>query len=226
MVRCGPNCRGRLPFLSGRGTDSDWALRAPLYVHRVRPPADVERLREILAANEWFIGVLQAVRAVDPPDWLVGAGVIRNVVWDHLHGFASPTPVRDVDVAYFDASDTARERDHEIAGRLRARRPDVPWEVTNQAGVHLWYEAKFGFPIPPAPSVEDAIAMWPETATSVAVRLLPDDSLYVVAPCGLEDLLGLTLRRNPRQVSEAFFQQRLREKRPRDTWPLISVIAE
>jgi hypothetical protein len=199
-----------------------------LYVPGVRQPddLDVERLRRILGTNDWFMSVLRAVRAVDPPDWLVGSGVIRNIVWDHLHGFDSPTPVRDVDVAYFDESDVARARDEEIAARLGERRPDVPWEVTNQAGVHLWYEAKFGYPIPPARSVEDAIGMWPETATSVAVRLLADDSLYVVAPCGLKDLLGLTLRRNTRQVSRAFFQGRLRQKRPQETWPLITVIEE
>lgn len=187
---------------------------------------DVERLHQILGANDWFMGVLRAVRAVDPPDWLVGSGVIRSIVWDHLHGFKTPTPIRDVDVVYCDESDIERARDDEIAAYLREQRPDVPWEVTNQAGVHLWYEAKFGSPIPPARSVEDAIGMWPETATSVAVRLLADNSLYVVCPCGLKDLLGLTLRRNPRQVSHAFFQQRLRQKRPQETWPLISVIEE
>jgi hypothetical protein len=108
-----------------------------------------------------------------------------------MHEVDEPTPIRDVDVAYFDDSNLARERDDALAQQLRERRPEVPWELTNQAGVHLWYETKFGFPIPPARSIEDAVGMWPETATAVAVRLQPDNSLYVVAPCGLTDLLGL-----------------------------------
>jgi hypothetical protein len=28
---------------------------------------------------------LRAARAVDPPDWLIGGGVIRDLVWDHVH---------------------------------------------------------------------------------------------------------------------------------------------
>jgi hypothetical protein len=191
-----------------------------------RDDSGVERVRRILGANRWFMDLLRVVRDVDPADWVVGAGVIRNVVWDRLHDFRQPTPVRDVDVAYFDRSDLSRERDEALAAELRERRPDVPWEVTNQAGVHLWYEAKFGYPIPPAQSIEDAVGMWPETATSVAVRLLPDDSFYVVAPCGLEDLLGLTLRRNTRQVSHEFFRQRLRDKRVPGIWPRVTVVDE
>jgi hypothetical protein len=128
--------------------------------------------------------------------------------------------VRDVDVAYFDEDDLRRERDEEIASQLCRLRPDVTWEVTNQAGVHLWCDAKFGYP--QARSIEDAVGMWPETATAVAVRLLPDDSLYLVAPCGLKDLLGLTLRRYSRQVSREFFQQRLRDKRVREIWPKVA----
>ena len=157
--------------------------------------------------------VLRAVREVDPPSWVAGAGALRSVVWDRLHDFQQATPIRDVDVAYFDETDLSRGREDEIVAELCARRPDVPWEVTNQAGVHVWYEAKFGYPIPRLRSVEEAVGMWPETATSVAVRLLHDDRVRVVPPRGVDDLLGLVLRRNTRQVSREFFLQRLREKR-------------
>jgi hypothetical protein len=44
------------------------------------------------------------------------------------------------------------------------------------------------------------VSTWPETATSIAVRLLANDELHVVAPCGLADLFGMVLRRNPRTV--------------------------
>jgi hypothetical protein len=39
-------------------------------------------------------------------------------------------------------------------------------------------------------------------------------------------LLGLRLRRNPRQVSREFFQHRQREKRVKETWPPVTVIDE
>jgi hypothetical protein len=168
--------------------------------------------------------VLAAVQTVRLPSWVVGAGVIRSVVWDHLHGYDEPTPVNDVDVAFFDPGDTSRERDFATEQRLITLIPDVPWEVTNQAGVHLWYEAKFGYPIRPLESIEDAVAMWPETATSVGVTLDQADRPRIVAPLGLDDLLGMVLRRNRRQVTHEYFLERLHGKRIKERWPLVSVI--
>jgi uncharacterized protein len=183
-----------------------------------------DELRAILASNDWFSSVLRLVRKRELPDWVVGAGVIRNLVWDHLHGYKTATPVRDVDVAFFDRADPSRERDAEVQRELSELMPSVPWEVTNQAGVHLWYEQKFGYPIEPIRSIEDAVARWPETATSTAVRLHADDTMQVVAPVGLDDLLGMVVRRNPRQVTRAYFAQRLREKRIAQRWPKVMII--
>ena len=170
--------------------------------------------------------ILRAVRELDPPDWVVGAGVIRNLVWDALHGNEARTEPADVDVAFLDAADVSRERDRAIERRLHHLVPDVPWEVTNQAGVHLWYESKFGHPIAPITSIEDAIGRWPETATAVAVRLDRDDRIGVVAPCGLDDLFGLVLRRNPRQVTPEYFEMRVRSKRISERWPKVTIVRE
>jgi hypothetical protein len=73
-------------------------------------------------------------------------------------------------------------------------------------------------------STEEAVATWPETATCVAVRLLPDGGLRVVAPFGLEDLFGQVLRRNPCRVSFEQFHRRAFEKGIRDKWPRVRVI--
>src|SRR5947207_1869078 len=112
-----------------------------------------QRLRSILLADQWFVGVLQAVRDRDLPDWVVGAGVIRNLGWDHLHGLRISTPARDVDVAYYDPTDVTREGDPAIELDLANRLPSVVWDVTNQAGVHLWYPQKFGHPIAPIDAI-------------------------------------------------------------------------
>jgi hypothetical protein len=199
--------------------ETDWRLVRHRWHHE-------QQLTEILGGSRWFIEVLEVVRACDLPEWAVGAGVIRNLVWDHLHGLASKTHAKDVDVAFFDTGDISRERDKAIERELRARMPSVPWEVTNQAGVHVWYESVFGYPIPAARSVEDAVGMWPETATSVAVRLEWDETLRVIAPVGLNDLLGLVLRRNPRQITREYFLQRLREKRVPERWPCVQIVHE
>jgi hypothetical protein len=181
-------------------------------------------LKRILLADDWFAAILETVRDVSPPQWVVGAGVIRTLVWDHLHGYEQRTTLQDVDVAFFDPSRLEPARDREVELALCERLPGVPFEATNQAAVHLWYEAQFGQPLEPLCSIADAVATWPETATALAVRLEPDGDLRVLAPCGLDDLLGMLLRRNRRQVSEQQFEHRLREKRIAEIWPLVKII--
>ena len=183
-----------------------------------------QQLSAFLLGHPWFRPVLETVRSLDPPDWFVGAGVIRSLVWDHLHGYATPTPLADVDVVFFDPADLRPIRDAEVQAQLRAVHPDVPWEATNQAAVHLWYEQIFGFAVPPLTSSHDAVGTWPETATSIAVRLRADDTLEISAPCGLRDLFGLILRRNPRRVTRAIFQQRLQSKNITTRWPRVRII--
>jgi hypothetical protein len=55
------------------------------------------RVEAILRATPWFMAALEAARRVEPPDWLIGAGALRTAVWDHLHGFESPTALADID---------------------------------------------------------------------------------------------------------------------------------
>jgi uncharacterized protein len=141
-------------------------------------------LEAIVRTTGWLMAALRAAREVDPPDWLVGAGAIRTAVWGRLHGFATPTPLADVDLVFFDAADLSPEREEAVAERLRAVAPDLPWDVKNQAAVHLWYPAKFGYEVEPLRSSADAVGTWPETATAVAVRLTDDDRLDVCAPAG------------------------------------------
>jgi hypothetical protein len=186
--------------------------------------AHEQQLARIIFSNQWFMRVLEAARDCDPPDWLVGAGVIRNIVWDHLHGYTKPTPLADVDVIFFDPRNLSSDRDLEVQSQLVARLPEIAWEATNQAAVHLWYEDVFGFPVAPFASSAEAVATWPETATSVAVRLLADGSLHIVAPCGLDDLFAMVLRRNPRRVTPEIFRRRLQEKKITQKWPLVNVI--
>ncbi len=168
--------------------------------------------------------ILETVRACNPPDWLVGAGAIRNLVWDHLHQYQALTPLADIDVIFFDPQDVCPERDRIAQQQLAQRLPDVIWEATNQAAVHLWYEEVFGFSVPALHSSEEGVGTWPETATSIAVRLLSNDQILVVAPCGLSDLFNMVLRRNPCRVTREQFIQRLHSKEILRKWPLVQVI--
>jgi uncharacterized protein len=183
-----------------------------------------EALRRIAADSAWFMAALRAARTLALPDWCIGAGAVRNLVWDHLHGRSSPSALADLDLAYFDAQDLSQARDADLQARLTVVLPGIPWEVTNQAGVHLWFEGTFGHAVAPLLSLQDAVASWPEYATAVGLRLEADDRLSVIAPLGLEDLFGMRVRRNPRRVSIDTYRQRVAQKRYTDRWPDVTVL--
>ena len=178
----------------------------------------------IVEGNSWFMEVLRVVQSLDLANWCVGAGVIRNIVWDYLHSYAIPSPLADVDVAFFDAADLSRDTDHLLQKRLAHARPDVPWEVTNQASVHLWFEEHFGHHVQPLRSLYEAVSSWPETATSVAVRLTRNNKIEILAPLGLDDLFGMIVRRNPSRVSQVTYLSRIAEKRYLERWPMVRII--
>lgn len=185
-----------------------------------------QELTQLIQSTPWFVSILETVRLCNPPDWLVGAGVIRNLVWDYLHQYQTPTPPADIDVIFFDPQNLRPERDRMVQQQLAQRLPHVIWEATNQAAVHLWYEEVFGFSVPALHSSEEAVGTWPETATSVAVRLLSTDEISIVAPCGLSDLFNMVLRRNPFRVTREQFVQRLHSKQILRKWPHVQVIYE
>jgi len=183
-------------------------------------------LADLVLGCAWFAGVLVAVRDADLPDAWVGAGVLRDLVWGERFGSGfRPAEVRDVDVAFFDPDDLSRQRDRVATDLLLVRRPEIAWEATNQAAVHMWYHETFRTsPVAPLGSAADGVATWPETATSVAVRLGSGNQVEVCAPRGLTDLLDGVWRRNPRRVSVQLSRQRLARHDPARRWPGVRVI--
>ncbi len=178
----------------------------------------------IVLDTSWMVGVLKAVRQLTLADWYVGGGAIRNLVWDYLHGYKEPSWLADVDVAYFDATNTGSERDKREEEKLRRVLPGIRWDVKNQACVHEWFEERFGYPVPPLSSTREAVATWPETATAVAVRLTHLDEIEVYAPLGLEDLFGLVVRHNPARVTPEQYLRRVAEKRYTERWPRVRIM--
>lgn len=186
-----------------------------------------QRLEGLLRGSPGFMQALRAVRGLGLARACIGAGAVRNLVWDHLHGRPTPQTANelnaaDIDVAYFDAGE-ARHGDQRHQAWLAQQWPDLPWEVTNQAHVHHWFEAHFGHPVAPLESLHDAVASWPEYATCVAVALDGDERLQLIAPWGLDDLFGLRVRRNPQRVSLQTYRQRCASKRYTERWPGVQV---
>lgn len=150
-----------------------------------------DEIVSFLGQQASIMRLLTAVAALDIKDCWIGAGTIRNAIWDQLHGFpARPIPGSDVDVVFHDPSDVSPARDLELQRRLFADMPDAAWEVHNQA--RMWSTNGD----PPYGNTADAIRCWPETATAIAARL-EDGRMEILAPHGLQDLLGLIVRPTP-----------------------------
>jgi uncharacterized protein len=186
--------------------------------------ARADELRAILAAEPWFMDVLEVVAEVDPPDWFVGAGAVRDLVWDvRFGGGFEPARVKDVDVAFFDPHDLTSGRDAEVELALSTRRPEVTWDAKNQAAVHRWYPERYGLEVAPLRSTAEGIGTWPEPCTCVGARLEADGALMVVAPLGLDELLDGTWSRNPVRVTPEEAERRRLRKDPVRRWTGVTV---
>ena len=67
-------------------------------------------LIDLIQSDHAMIETLAAVRDLALPDGWIAAGFVRNRIWDHLHGYAEPTPLNDIDVVYFDPGLPCRRR--------------------------------------------------------------------------------------------------------------------
>ena len=76
----------------------------------------VPRLQAIIRDDPLRWHILGLVRALRLPDGWIGAGFVRNAVWDTLHGRASPLS-GDVDVLWFDAIQAEAAVDRTIEAR-------------------------------------------------------------------------------------------------------------
>jgi uncharacterized protein len=175
-------------------------------------------LQRILAHSPGRMEALRALRAVDAPQGMIGAGYIRAAVWDEVCGLP-PTPVTDIDVLFYDAGNLSRERELDLERRLHDILPHLPWSARNQARMHERNGDR------PYRSVEDALSFWLETPTCVAVRLERDDTLAILAPFGLEDLFSLRIAPTPAGARRAGdYATRVRAKNWHRAWPGVSIV--
>ncbi|RVT76765.1 nucleotidyltransferase family protein [Flavobacterium sufflavum] len=149
-------------------------------------------------------------------DCWVGAGLIRNAVWDSLHQIKT-TKRNDIDVVFFDATTLSEALEKEIEAKLIQINPNVKWSVKNQARMHLRNNHK------QYSNTENAISYWPETATAIAARLNPNEEIEILAPHGLNDLFNLVVAPTP-NFDWNMFQERIEEKQWKKQWKNLKVI--
>jgi hypothetical protein len=185
-------------------------------------PAPAARLRDAQDVYDFILddlfrrSVIEAARSVGLPDGAIGAGFVRQPIWDHLHGFQPTDRFADIDVLYFDRSDLTPESELRIEQEVGRRMPGVPWEVTNQARMHVHNDD------PAYRDTEDAIAHWLETPTALAVRLAPRATSGLIAPFGFADLLAIRIKPTPAGIRRRdAYRKRLRQKDWHQRWSKV-----
>ena len=175
------------------------------------------RVTAILQRDPVLMRALPALAGLGLPDAWIGAGAVRNPVFDHLHGLPR-LPLADIDVAWFDPANASVERDMAIEAELHRLAPDLPWSVHNQARMHIRNDHA------PYAGAVHAIGHWVETVTAVGARLGSQGEIEIAAPHGLDDLLDLVLRPVPAYREKLdVFHGRIASKGWLTRWPKLTI---
>ncbi len=131
------------------------------------------------------------------------------------------TPLQDIDVIYFDPSNTDESEEKVLEDKLRKVLPDVPWSVKNEARMHLINK------LLPYKSSEDAISQFPETVTALGLKLDEQGEPMLTAPHGIQDVLQMEVRPTPNfekgKELEAIYEERMIKKNWQAVWPKVKI---
>ncbi len=177
-----------------------------------------QQILDLIEKDPLMMDVLHRAEKLNLPDWLIGAGFVRNKVWNHLSGKTTDKlDLTDVDLVYFDPTIPAdQEKDKDLMEKLSAE-TGLDWETRNNA-----YNYKSDIRSPYG-SAEDVIAAWPETVTAVGVKI-ENGALKLIAPYGIEDLVNFVIKTSPKyQDGVEVIKQRIAKKKWLEKWPNLKL---
>lgn len=175
-------------------------------------------LSSILLDDAWHREVLEALREVAPFAWVTG-GFVRSAIWDAVFATGEPCALADVDVIYLDTPERSLFTESGLDRVLSRRAPEILWSVRDQGRMHARNGDR------PYRSLNEALRGFPDKSSAVAVRLLPNEDLEILAPFGLEDVFQGVVRPTPAGLSDGRFQRFLKKKLSgwRRRWPWLRV---
>ncbi|BBE73979.1 nucleotidyltransferase family protein [Oharaeibacter diazotrophicus] len=180
-------------------------------------------LRAIVAADPDLSALVAVIADLGLPDgWLV-SGALYQTVWNVMTGRPRRTGIKDYDLVYHDAADLGFEAEDAVIRRVQAATAGLGLavEVRNQARVHLWFERRFGFAVPPLGSVAEALERYASTTHAVAVRRGAGGRLDLLAPFGLRDVFAMHVRPNRSLPNGPSHEAKAR--RFQAVWPEVTV---
>lgn len=174
-----------------------------------------QEIENLIKSDKWMMEILNIAESLNFPNWVIGAGFVRNKVWDYLHGYSnSKVDTNDIDLVYYDPKGNNQRSDEKLSKELK-KQTGIDWEIVNETYAHKWNN------IPPYKSIEDALSQWPETATGIGVRL-ENGKLTLLAPHGIDDLVNLIVRPSPKFPGGIeIVKKRAQKKGWFDKWPKL-----
>ncbi len=160
---------------------------------------------------------LQVAAELNLPQWCLGAGFVRNLVWDHLHFNKPTTPLNDIDLVYFDKRELSAKLDLTYEANLHALMT-MPWSVKNQARMHERNNDS------PYRSTLDAMRYWTEIETAVGVTMKENAELELLAPFGVKVLFDKTISFNARSNNPVDFAKRVAKKQWLKQWQDLKLV--
>ncbi len=171
----------------------------------------------LVASDKWMMDVLYEAEQLDLPEWMIGAGFLRNKVWDYLHGIKRDVAdTNDIDLVYLDKKNVSEYEDEALSNKMSGTL-GLRWEIKNQAYMHTRHNHQ------PYNSTAEGISYWVETPTCVAVTT-ENGELEIIAPHGIEDLVNLVIRPSPTRNDLELFHQRVAGKEWLLKWPKLKVV--
>ena len=169
----------------------------------------------IIENDDWMLSILETVKSLNLPDSWIGAGFVRNKIWDYKHQ-RTRTSLNDIDVIFFDESNSSKEYELTLEEKLHTIMPSVNWSVKNQVrmsarNVHTPYKNCY-----------EAISYWPETATAIAVKLNSSNQIEFIAPYGLNDIFNLIVKPTP-NFDLTTYRNRIVGKKWKDAWDKLVI---
>jgi len=175
---------------------------------------------ELIKEDPWMMRVIQEAEKLNLKDWIIGAGFVRNKIWNHLHNINVDTgDTADIDLIYFDPKGNNESEDEELTKKLN-KETNLNWEIVNEFYAHVWNK------LPPFKSATDAMSHWCETATGIGVTMKGGE-LILITTYGIEDLVNLIIRPTPTFINNLeVIKGRIQRKHWLEKWPCLKLSPE
>ncbi len=169
-----------------------------------------------ISDDKFRMECLKISESIMNDEWYLSAGFVRNLIWDKLQGHRKVTSLNDIDLIYFDSSNTSADQDIEIENELVKSMPASNWSVKNQARMSL----KHGHNS--YSGCIEAMSYWPEIQTAIGVTLAKDGVVSIRSPFPACEVIRLAATKNPKCTSNVF-QSRVSSKKWLELWPGLKI---